>query len=46
MAQLRGIGLTVLISQSDLNHSRSLLDAEVVIERGANVGTTTVPAAG
>jgi branched-chain amino acid transport system ATP-binding protein len=27
----------VLISQSDLNHSRSLLDAEFVIERGANV---------
>jgi hypothetical protein len=26
----------VLISQSDINHSRSLLDAEVVIERGAN----------
>ena len=33
---LRGGGLSVLISQSDMNHSRSLLDAEVVIERGAN----------
>lgn len=29
--------VAVLISQSDLNHSRSLLDAEFVIERGANV---------
>jgi branched-chain amino acid transport system ATP-binding protein len=34
---LRGSQLSVLISQSDLNHSTSLLDAEVVIERGANV---------
>ena len=33
---LRGSDLSVLISQSDLNHSSSLLDAEVVIERGAN----------
>jgi branched-chain amino acid transport system ATP-binding protein len=46
MGQLRGMGLTVLISQSDLNHSRSLLDAEVVIERGANAATTTVPVSG
>lgn len=37
VGQLRGTGLTVLISQSDLNHSRRLLDEEVVIERGANV---------
>ncbi|HUQ25281.1 MAG TPA: ATP-binding cassette domain-containing protein [Burkholderiales bacterium] len=36
IAGLRGRGLSVLISQSDLNHSRSLLDREVVIERGAN----------
>jgi branched-chain amino acid transport system ATP-binding protein len=36
---LRGSGLSVLISQSDLNHSRSLLDDEVVIERGSNVLT-------
>lgn len=42
VGQLRGSGLTVLISQSDLNHSRSLLDQEVVIERGANVAV--VPA--
>ena len=36
IAGLRGSGLAVLMSQSDLNHSRSLLDREVVIERGAN----------
>jgi branched-chain amino acid transport system ATP-binding protein len=33
---LRGTQLTVLMSQSDLNHSRSLADREVVIERGSN----------
>jgi len=33
---LRGTDLAVLIAQSDLNHSRSLIDTEVVIERGAN----------
>ena len=37
IAGLRGTSVSVLISQSELNHSRSLLDAEVVIERGANV---------
>jgi branched-chain amino acid transport system ATP-binding protein len=37
VGELRGSGLSVLISQSDLNHSRRLLDEEVVIERGANV---------
>jgi len=36
VAGLRGSGLSVLISQSDLNHSRTLLDTEAVIERGAN----------
>jgi branched-chain amino acid transport system ATP-binding protein len=36
IAGLRGRGLAVLMSQSDLNHSRSLLDREVLIERGAN----------
>jgi branched-chain amino acid transport system ATP-binding protein len=36
LAGLRGSGLAVLMSQSDLNHSRSLLDREVSIERGAN----------
>ena len=39
IAGLRGSQLAVLISQSDLNHSRALIDHEVVIERGANVGT-------
>jgi branched-chain amino acid transport system ATP-binding protein len=33
---LRGNDLSVLISQSDLNHSSSLIDQTVVIERGAN----------
>ena len=36
IAGLRGSGLAVLISQSDLNHSRTLIDREVRIERGAN----------
>jgi branched-chain amino acid transport system ATP-binding protein len=40
---LRGTGLSVILSQSDLNHSRRLLDDEVVIERGANV-TAALPA--
>ncbi len=37
VGKMRGSGLAVLISQSDLNHSRDLLDAEIVIERGANL---------
>jgi branched-chain amino acid transport system ATP-binding protein len=37
IATLKGSQVSVLISQSDLNHSRSLLDAEFVIERGTNV---------
>ena len=36
IAGLRGTELSVLIAQSDLNHSRSLIDREFVIERGAN----------
>ena len=36
VGKMRGGGLSILISQSDLNHSRHLLDAEIVIERGAN----------
>jgi branched-chain amino acid transport system ATP-binding protein len=39
LASLKGNGLTVLMSQSDLNHSRTLFDAEFVIERGANLST-------
>jgi branched-chain amino acid transport system ATP-binding protein len=37
IAGLKGSEVSVLISQSDLNHSRKLVDAEFVIERGANV---------
>jgi len=36
IAALRGSNISVLIAQSDLNHSRSLIDTEFVIERGAN----------
>lgn len=41
IADLKGSAVSVLISQSDLNHSRRLVDAEFVIERGANA---SVPA--
>jgi branched-chain amino acid transport system ATP-binding protein len=41
---LRGGRLAMLIAQSDLNHSRSLVDTEVVIERGANATRGTSPA--
>jgi branched-chain amino acid transport system ATP-binding protein len=37
IASLRGSGIAVLMSQSDLNHARSLVDREFVIERGANI---------
>src|SRR5690606_9491743 len=37
---LRGKDLTVLIAQSELNHAASMLDLEVVIERGANARET------
>lgn len=37
IAGLKAHALSVLISQSDVNHSRDLLDATVVIERGANL---------
>ncbi len=36
IAGLKGSDLSVLIAQSDLNHSRNLLDTETTIERGAN----------
>ena len=47
IAGLRGRQMSVLIAQSDLNHSRRLVDTEFVIERGANlaVGDTTAHAA-
>jgi branched-chain amino acid transport system ATP-binding protein len=37
LASLRGKDLTLLMSQSDMNHSRDLIDAEFTIERGANL---------
>jgi branched-chain amino acid transport system ATP-binding protein len=40
ISSLKG-NVAVLMSQSDLNHSQSLLDAEFVIERGANVVAAT-----
>jgi branched-chain amino acid transport system ATP-binding protein len=36
IAALKGSEVSVLMAQSDLNHSRRLVDSEVVIERGAN----------
>jgi len=37
LASLRGKDLTLLMSQSDMNHSHGLIDAEFTIERGANL---------
>ncbi len=37
IASLKGSAVSVLIAQSDLNHSRRLVDSECEIERGANV---------
>ncbi len=37
IAGLKGTEVSVLIAQSDLNHSRKLVDREIVIERGANL---------
>jgi len=37
IAGLKGSAVSVLIAQSDLNHSRKLVDVEFAIERGANV---------
>jgi len=39
LASLRGKDLALLISQSDMNHSRGLIDVELTIERGANLAT-------
>ncbi len=39
IAGLAGTTVSVLIAQSDLNHSKNLLNTEVVIERGANLQT-------
>ena len=37
LGSLRGKDLTLLMSQSDMNHSRALIDVEFTIERGANL---------
>jgi branched-chain amino acid transport system ATP-binding protein len=37
IAGLKGSHVSVLIAQSDLNHSRKLVDAEFEVERGANL---------
>jgi branched-chain amino acid transport system ATP-binding protein len=37
LASLRGKDLTLLLAQSDMNHSRGLTDVEFTIERGANL---------
>ncbi len=39
---LKGSATSVLIAQSDLNHSRRIVDSEVVIERGGNVERAAV----
>jgi branched-chain amino acid transport system ATP-binding protein len=36
IGHLKSTDLSVLIAQSDVNHANDLLDAQVVIERGAN----------
>ena len=36
LASLKGKDLTLLMAQSDMNHSRGLVDVEFTIERGAN----------
>jgi len=41
IAGLKGSAVSVLIAQSDLNHSRKLVDVEFAIERGANVAPAT-----
>jgi branched-chain amino acid transport system ATP-binding protein len=37
LASLKGKDLTFVMSQSDMNHSHGLIDAEFTIERGANL---------
>lgn len=37
--KLKSSDLSILISQSDLNHSRRIVETEYTIERGANAGT-------
>lgn len=45
IAGLKGSAVSVLIAQSDLNHSRKLIDTEFVIERGANMAPLAQAAA-
>ena len=45
IAGLKGSAVSVLTAQSDLNHSRKLVDAEYVIERGANLARPVDPLA-
>jgi len=40
IAGLKGTAVAVLMAQSDLNHARSLVDHDVVIERGTNAVPT------
>ena len=40
LASLRGKDLTLLLAQSDMNHSRGLTDVEFTIERGANLASS------
>jgi branched-chain amino acid transport system ATP-binding protein len=44
IAGLKGTAVSVLIAQSDLNHSRKLIDTEFVIERGANIAAPALSA--
>jgi len=37
LSSLKGKDLTLLMAQSDMNHSRGLIDVEFTIERGANL---------
>ena len=39
LGSLKGKDLTLLMSQSDMNHSRGLVDLEFTIERGANLAS-------
>jgi branched-chain amino acid transport system ATP-binding protein len=39
LASLRGKDLTLLMAQSDMNHSRELIDVEFRIERGSNLAS-------
>jgi hypothetical protein len=42
LASLRGKDLTLLMSQSDMNYSRGLIDVEFTIERGGECGELVI----